>query len=46
VTPVILSLLESTRVIKSIEIDSLILTQKAFDKIPLWIKPDASPQPQ
>jgi hypothetical protein len=43
---VILSLLESTRVIKSIEIDSLILTQKAFDKIPLWIKPDASPQPQ
>ena len=40
VTPDLFSLMGSTKVIKSIEIDSLILTQKAIDKIPAWSKPD------
>lgn len=43
VTPELLSLFSSTKVIRSIEIDSLLLTQKAIDKIPLWSKQDASP---
>src|SRR3972149_5826757 len=46
VTPDLFSLLDSTRVIKSIEIDSLLLTQKATDKIPVWTKPDAAKPPQ
>ena len=37
VTPDLLSLLGSTKVIRSIEIDSLVLTQKGVDKIPAWI---------
>lgn len=40
VTPALLSLLQSTPVISSIEIDSLVMTQKAIDKIPLWSKAD------
>jgi len=44
VTPDIFSLLQSTRVIRSIEIDSLVLTQKAIDQIPEWSKPDAAKQ--
>ena len=43
-TPELFSLLRSTRVIRSIEIDSMVLTQKAIDKIPAWAKPDAEPQ--
>lgn len=43
VTPALLSLFDSPRVIKSIEIDGLVLTQKAIDKIPLWTKSDAKP---
>ena len=46
VTPDLLSLLGSTTVIKSIEIHSLILTQKAIDKIPAWSKPDDTKPPQ
>lgn len=46
VTPDMFSLLQSTRVIKSIEIDSLVMTQKAIDKIPEWSKPDATKPPQ
>ena len=46
VTPDLFSLLQSTKVIKSIEIDSLLLTQKATDKIPIWTKPDAAKPPQ
>jgi uncharacterized protein involved in outer membrane biogenesis len=46
VTPDLFSLLQPTKVIKSIEIDSLVLTQKAIDKIPAWIKPDATKPPQ
>ncbi len=42
VTPELLSLLQSTKVIKSIEIDSLALTQTAIDKIGAWAKPDAA----
>lgn len=37
VTPDLWSLLDATKVIKSIEIDGLVLTQKAIDKIPAWI---------
>jgi uncharacterized protein involved in outer membrane biogenesis len=46
VTPDLLSLLNSTRVFKSIEIDSLALTQKGIDKIAAWAKPDAAQSPQ
>jgi uncharacterized protein involved in outer membrane biogenesis len=41
VTPGLWSLLSSTKVIRSIEIDSLVLTQSALDKIPLWTKSDS-----
>jgi uncharacterized protein involved in outer membrane biogenesis len=47
VTPDLLSLMTSSRVIRSIEIDSLVLTQKAIDRIPEWTRPDpARPAPQ
>jgi len=39
VTPELLSLFGPVKIISSIRIDSLLLTQKAIDKIPLWIKP-------
>ncbi len=45
-TPDLFSLLGSTKVIKSIEIHSLILTQKAIDKIPAWSKSDDTKSPQ
>lgn len=43
VTPDLWSLLDPTVVIKSIEIDGLVLTQKAIDKIPAWTKTEAKP---
>lgn len=43
VTPALMSLLSSTKVIRSIEIDNLVLTQKAIDKIPAWTRTDAKP---
>jgi uncharacterized protein involved in outer membrane biogenesis len=47
VTPDLFSLLQSTKVIKRVEIHSLALTRKAIDSIPAWIKPDAAaPQQQ
>lgn len=46
VAPDLFSLLQSTKVIKSIEIDSLALTQQAIDKIPVWIKADAAGSPR
>lgn len=46
VTPDLFSLLQSTKVIKSIEIDALLLTQKAIDKIPVWTKSDPAKPPQ
>lgn len=46
VIPDVFSLLQPTRVIKSIEIDSLALTQKGIDKILALAKPDAAKLPQ
>jgi len=43
VTPDLWSLLDATKVIKSIDIDGLVLTQKAIDKIAAWIPADAKP---
>ena len=45
-TPDLFSLLNSTRVIRSIEIDSLVLTQKGIDKIAAWTRPDAAHLPR
>src|ERR1019366_4742507 len=42
VTPDLFSLLQSTPVIKSVEIDALVLTPKAIDKLVVWIMPDAA----
>lgn len=46
VTPDIFSLLQPVKVIKSIEIDSVTLTQKAIDKILAYAKLDADKSPQ
>lgn len=43
VTPDLWSLGSATKVIKRIEIDGLVLTQKAIDKIPVWTKTDTKP---
>ncbi len=43
VTPDLWSLASSTKVIRSIEIDGLVLTQKAIDKFPAWTKTAAKP---
>ena len=43
VTPELASLFSPTKVIRSIEIGSLVLTQKALDKIPLWSKTEGKP---
>jgi uncharacterized protein involved in outer membrane biogenesis len=40
VTPDLWSLLGDTKVIKSIEVEQLVLTQKAIDKIPVWTETD------
>jgi uncharacterized protein involved in outer membrane biogenesis len=40
VTPDLLSLLTSTKVIRSIDIEGLVITQRALDMIPEWAKPD------
>jgi uncharacterized protein involved in outer membrane biogenesis len=47
VTPDLFSLFSATKVVKSIELKSLVLTQKAIDKIPVWSKADdkAAAQP-
>lgn len=45
-TPDLFSLLRTTRVIRTIEIDSLVLTRKAIDRIPAWARPDAAKPPQ
>jgi len=41
VTPDLWSLLGATKVIRSVEISELVLTQKAIDKIPAWTKGDS-----
>ena len=43
VTPDLWSLASDTKVIRSIEIEGLVLTQKAVDKIPGWIPPAPKP---
>lgn len=43
VTPDLWSLASATRVVRSIEIDGLVLTQNAIDKIPVWAKSDVKP---
>ena len=45
VTPDLLSMLSSTKVIRSIDIDGLVLNQRALDRIPLWTKPDPKAKP-
>jgi len=45
VTPDLWSLLSATKVVRSIEIDKLVLTQAVLDKIPLWIGSDKADQP-
>ena len=42
VTPELGSLLSPTKVIRSIEIDSLVMTQKAIDKIPVWSRQEGN----
>lgn len=46
VVPDLFSLLQSTKVIRRIEIDALALTRKAIQKIPPWTGPDAANSPQ
>ena len=43
VTPDLWTLFDEIRVIRSIEIDGLVLTQKAIEKIPAWIPADTRP---
>ena len=45
VTPDLFSLMQSTTVIKTIEIDAPELTRKGFDRIPSWSKPDDAKSP-
>ena len=43
VTPRLSSVFSATKVLRSIEIDSLVMTQKALDRIPVWSKQEATP---
>jgi uncharacterized protein involved in outer membrane biogenesis len=45
VTPDLLSLLTATKVIRSIDIDGLLITQRALDKIPQWTRADPRSPP-
>ena len=45
VAPDLWSLLGTPKVIRSIEIDKLVLTQAGLDKIPIWIGPDKPDEP-
>src|SRR5689334_19628056 len=44
--PDVWSLTSATKVIKNLEIDGVVLTQKGMDKIPLWMKSDKPPSAQ
>jgi uncharacterized protein involved in outer membrane biogenesis len=46
VTPDLFSLLRSSKVIRSIEIDDLVLTQQAIGEIPALVKSDTAQSPQ
>jgi len=45
VTPDVLSLLGSVKTIRSVEIEDLVLGEKAFEKIPLWTQSDRPKAP-
>lgn len=45
VTPDLLSMLSATKVIRSIDIDGLVLNQRALDRIPAWIRADPMAKP-
>jgi hypothetical protein len=45
VTPDLLSLLTSTKVIRGIDIEGLVITQRALDMMPVWAKPDPKAEP-
>jgi len=45
VTPDLLSLLTDTKIIRSVDITGLVLTQRGLDRIPLWIKTDPKAKP-
>lgn len=45
VTPDLFSLLGAIKIIDSIEVEDLVLSQKAFDKIPVWTKSGNSNEP-
>jgi uncharacterized protein involved in outer membrane biogenesis len=44
-TPALSSLFGTPKIIRSLEIDKLVLTQAGLDKIPLWMKPDKPDEP-
>lgn len=46
ITPDLFSLLQPTKVIKDIEIDSLVLTQEGIGKIAAWAQPDTAKLPE
>lgn len=46
VTPALFSLLQPTKVIRSIEIDSLALTQKGIDRVTAWAGADVGKAPE
>jgi uncharacterized protein involved in outer membrane biogenesis len=46
VTPDLFSLLQPTKLIERIDIDSLALTRKSIDKIPAWVTSDTARSPQ
>ncbi len=45
ITPDLLSMLSDTKVIRSIDIDGLMLNQRALDRIPVWAKADPKAKP-
>lgn len=45
VTPDLLSMVSDTKVIRSIDIDGLVLNQRALDRIPAWTRPDPRAKP-
>jgi uncharacterized protein involved in outer membrane biogenesis len=45
VTPDLLSMLSATKVIRGIDIDGLVLNQRALDRIPAWTRADPKAKP-
>lgn len=45
VTPDLLSLLTSTKVMRSIDIEGLVITQRALDMMPVWAQSDPKAEP-